>query len=153
MPIFRLGLGLLALCVACLPKQRAPEPQPQIRVYDPVPAVTPPPLASDVAGFIYRKDNMIRNCKRYSGIFPRDIVLVWFHAGTPRDQRQAAVDSVSGKVIGGSYWNEDGAYIIQLPNAGRTDDVLREAEQILSRLPQVRMASPDFRQTGVSEIK
>jgi hypothetical protein len=75
-----------------------------------------------------------------AGPYRRDIVIVEFKLGTPLAVRQAAIDSVSGKVVGGVLDDDkqDGAYYVRIQ--GGTTAALLTAVQILQRQPQVAIA-------------
>jgi hypothetical protein len=74
------------------------------------------------------------------GPFRRDVVLLEFNLGTPLAMRQAAIDSVSGKVVGGVLDNDkqDGTYYVRIQ--GGNTAALLTAVQILQRQAQVAVA-------------
>jgi hypothetical protein len=69
------------------------------------------------------------------------VAQVAFIPGTSRSQRQAAIDSVGGSVIGGYHIPGDieGTYYILVPSA-TTDTALVSALQKLTRQPGVKYA-------------
>jgi hypothetical protein len=75
-----------------------------------------------------------------AGPYRRDIVMVEFELGTPLAMRQAAIDSVSGEVIGGKRQDDkqDGAYYVRI-HGGNTAALLT-AVQTLQRQPQIAVA-------------
>ena len=75
-----------------------------------------------------------------SGYWKR-VVLVLFHASATQAQRQFAIDSIGGFVVGGIRGvGPDGFYIVYIPNA-ETSVALGEAIARLKSLPQVDLAS------------
>jgi hypothetical protein len=86
----------------------------------------------------------VENPSHIAGKFVRDIVLIRFVEGTSQELRQAAVDAVGGRVIGGMPFVEmEGAYYIQLPTDPTNERVFR-AINTLESLPQIENALPDI---------
>lgn len=82
-----------------------------------------------------------------SGTFLKNILFVIFHAGTSQAERQAAVDSVRGRVVGGLRDFGDDGYYVVLVEDDHPDvpgQALLEASDALNGLPQVDLASPEF---------
>lgn len=75
------------------------------------------------------------------GPYRRDIVILAFKPHTPLPERQAAIDSIAGQVVGGhrNFFNGDGSYYVRI--SGGTFGALVEAVGILQRQPQVSYAS------------
>ena len=75
-----------------------------------------------------------------AGLYRKDIVVVQFHLRTPLAARQAAIDSVGGRVVGGRLYADktDGYYYVQI--SGGTTAALVIAVGTLQRQPQVGMA-------------
>jgi predicted secreted Zn-dependent protease len=75
------------------------------------------------------------------GPYRRDIVLVEFRYGTSQTARQAAIDSVGRRVVGGvmNSDGQDGAYYVRIH--GGTTAALLNAVETLLRQPQVDIAS------------
>jgi hypothetical protein len=78
-----------------------------------------------------------------TGIFPRNVLWLWFHDGTAQELRQEAIDEVCGVVIGGQRYYDSGIYILRIPDDG-TDDPLFAAIARLRALQQVQDATPDL---------
>jgi hypothetical protein len=75
-----------------------------------------------------------------SGYWKR-VILVLFRAGATQAQRQVAIDSIGGSVVGGIRGvGPDGFYIVYIPKA-ETSVALGEAIACLKSLPQVDLAS------------
>ena len=74
------------------------------------------------------------------GQYRKDIVIVEFENGTGLTQRQAAIDSVNGVVIGGKLDADgrDGTYFVRI--SGGTTAALLNAVGILQRQPGVELA-------------
>jgi hypothetical protein len=95
------------------------------------------------AGY-YAAANLVRNDARFSFAFFRDVVAVLFSPTATVAQRQAAVDSVGGSVIGGVRLDGvDGFYLIGVLPDSQNDGVLNAAER-LNGMAGVRVAMPDF---------
>ena len=84
---------------------------------------------------------MVNRSGLQPGPYRKDIVLVRFKPGTPLAERQAAIESISGQVVGGKLDDDgqDGAYYIRI--TGGTIDSLVHAVRILQRQPQVGLAT------------
>ena len=64
-------------------------------------------------------------------------------------ERQAAVDSVAGRVVGGRpFRGGDGYYFLRVPGNG-DPRVLFEAIRVLNALPQVLSATPEYVDIGL----
>ena len=71
------------------------------------------------------------------GRFLRRVVVVLFVEGASQAQRQAAIDAVGGRVIGGApAVDVDGDYFVEIPNA-QTEAQLDSVLAALRELPQV----------------
>ena len=72
--------------------------------------------------------------------YRKDIVIIAFNRRTPLALRQAAIDSIGGRVVGGRLDTDktDGFYYVQI--SGGTNAALVSAVLILQRLPQVSFA-------------
>jgi hypothetical protein len=70
------------------------------------------------------------------GPYRRDIVVVRFEPETPLAARMAAIDSISGRVVGGDVDDnrQNGSYYVRI--SGGTFDALGNAVDILLRQPQ-----------------
>lgn len=79
------------------------------------------------------------------GLRTKQIVVVFFNAFADQSQRQAALDSVRGTLVGGlRLGGGDGYYYVQVADSGQGVQ-LDSAVQKLSSLEQVEMASLDYR--------
>jgi hypothetical protein len=108
---------------------------------NPVPATAPDSVP---AGY-YDGSNLVRNPARLSAYFYRDIVAVLSKPTATIAQRQAAVDSVNGTVIGGLplCGAGDGLYLVRLPHDSTNNRPLDAATK-LKGLPGVGAAAPDL---------
>jgi hypothetical protein len=101
-----------------------------------VPDVPP----DSVPAWVYAPENLTRDDSPFmAGAFPRNVVFVAFKEGTPREERQAAVDLVRGSVVGG---RRGSLYLIRVADDGTTRPLF-EAIRMLEALPQVAFAEPD----------
>jgi subtilase family protein len=106
----------------------------------PFPATAP----DSVPTGYYAAANLVRNDARFSFAFFRDVVAVLFSPTTSVAERQAAVDSIGGTVVGGVRLDGvDGFYLIALPPDNQNDRVIDAAER-LNEMLAVRVAMPDF---------
>ena len=55
---------------------------------------------------LYAESSIIRNTEYMSGAFLRDVIAIAFRPGATQEQRQAAIDMIGGRVIGG--WRTPG---------------------------------------------
>jgi hypothetical protein len=78
-----------------------------------------------------------------TGPYPRDIIWVWFRDGASQAQRQAAIDSIDGIVVGGYRYRPGGVYYVRIKQDG-TAGPLHIAIKKLMTLPQVMAATPDL---------
>jgi hypothetical protein len=112
--------------------------------YFPVPYRRVPARAPDRApGALYARRNIVRNAPWVSGPILRDVALVQFHVGTSQEARQAAVDRVGGRVVGGVRFGDDGIYRVRVPSEPGAC-ALGRALSVLDRMPQVAAASPEM---------
>lgn len=85
-----------------------------------------------------------QQCKREWNVH-KQIVVVFFKPTADRSQRQAAVDAVGGTLVGdGRLGGGDGYYYLRVADSGQGIQ-LEAAVKKLSSLPQVAMASLDYR--------
>lgn len=141
----KLGLSLLIYAVtACgggrlsgIPPRQSNEQQgPASHL---VPAVSP----DTQPAWIY-DDTSIVTAPNRPGPFIKNLVLVLFSPNAPQEQRQAAIDSVKGVVVGGVRLNSrDGLYLVALRD-DPTQAFLFRALGILAGMPGVSSALPDY---------
>ncbi|MFL5538999.1 MAG: hypothetical protein ACJ8J0_08405 [Longimicrobiaceae bacterium] len=111
----------------------------------PVPARAP----SSAPGELWRPENYTRDSTYTRGTYLKDIVVVLFRPDAPQAQRQAAVDAVAGRVVGGRPFRDgDGYYFVRVPGNG-DPRVLFEAIGVLKALPQVLSATPEYVDAGL----
>jgi hypothetical protein len=97
-----------------------------------------------VPGGLYARQNIVRNAPWVAGPILRDVALVQFHLGTSQEARQAAVDRVGGRVVGGArVFGDDGIYLVRVPSEPGAC-ALGRALSVLNRMPQVAAASPEM---------
>jgi len=107
----------------------------------PVPARAP----STAPRSLWSRDNWYRDTVFVSGTYLRDIAVVLFRATATQAERQAAVELVHGKVVGGHPLAEgsDGYYYVCVPGTDYPRPLIRALQQ-LQALPQVLSATPEF---------
>jgi len=111
----------------------------------PVPARAP----SSAPASLWRPENYVRDSTRTRGTYLKDIAVVLFRSDATQAERQAAVDSVAGRVVGGRpFRGGDGYYFLRVPGNG-DPGVLFEAIRVLSALPQVLSATPEYVDAGL----
>ena len=94
-----------------------------------------------VPAWVYADSNLSSRTEFVSGEFYKGVLMVRFHSGASLADRESAIASVNGEVIGG--WpmvGTEGRYLIRVPDPG-TGENLVEAESLLNSLPQVAVAS------------
>jgi len=117
-------------------------------------ALVPASAPDFLPDWIFSESNWVESPSHIPGKFVRDIVIVRFVAGASQKLRQAAVDAVGGRVIGGMpFVGMEGAYYILLPTDPTNDRVFR-AINTLESLPQIENALPDIIMTdGFGAVK
>lgn len=102
-----------------------------------VPAL--PPHSTPRAHFSNRA-NWITNPPYISGTIIRDVLEVHFRMGSSQSARQSAIESVSGRVLGGlrMYPDGDGLYYIRIP---ATETSLLTAKSLLEAHPTVELVA------------
>ena len=108
-----------------------------------VPALPPESVPARVWADIHAPGNIIRSSPRWGTPFPRDLLLVMFKENASQAERQAAVESVGGEVVGGEPVGRGGYYYIRIA-ADSTGEALFRAIAKLTKLPQVDLASPEL---------
>jgi hypothetical protein len=78
----------------------------------------------------------------WNGILLPDVAVVSFTRTADQASRQAAVDAISGTVIGGRRAADDGIYLIRIPSDGTPGPLFAALAQLHS-LPQVSTAMPE----------
>lgn len=101
-------------------------------------------ISPDSVSTLYSFPNTVLSHPRLSGPYPRSLVLVGFQPGATREERQSAINTISGRVIGGL--GQD--YVVVIPDSGTADPLWRAVDRI-EGLPQVHHASPDIFTQGV----
>ena len=113
-----------------------------------VPAQSP----DSVPESVYAAQNIATDLDGMSGTYLRDIVSILFAPGAPVEQRQAAVDLIQGKVVGGlRAFGDDGFYFVRIPGDGTANPML-SAISTLNELPQVVGAAPEFIQNAEDAV-
>ena len=107
---------------------------------DQVPAEAP----DTVPSWVYAPTNRDSNTTEFPGVFLKNIVIVQFKPSASSTERQTAVDSVQGTVVGGMRFGSlEGHYYVRVTDsAGGT--VLRDAVETLQGLSYVESASIEF---------
>jgi hypothetical protein len=94
--------------------------------------------------WVYAPTNQDSNTTALPGVFLKNVVIVEFKPSATPSQRQAAVDSVNGTIVGGvpSIAGE-GHYYLQVPDSTQGGGLI-SAVQKLASLPQVQLATYEF---------
>lgn len=133
------GIGMTAAVVACQRTHPVPEPA---AVATPAASVPVEPPDSEPS-WLYADSNLTSD-PRLAWRFVRGTIMLRFKPGTAQLERQTAIDTIRGRVVGGIRFrgrSGDGLYIVQVP-AGESNAALFEAIALLNRLPQVDTAYP-----------
>lgn len=141
------AMMLLAGAAACQSNMPHPHPNPS---GERVPELPP----NGVPDSLYHPSKWMTGGPTLPGTFLRDIVVVLFMPGTPQPERQAAVDMVRGRVVGGRPLpggDGDGSYFIRIPG-DESDEPLKRAIEALKSLPQVVSAHPEYMDSLLSPI-
>ena len=85
--------------------------------------------------------NTARPSRFIHAVFRKSILIVQFRPGATQKERQAAIDLVSGTVVGG--YGAAGIYMVRISDPGDGSRLVGAAGQ-LEALPQVMVASPDI---------
>lgn len=113
-----------------------------VRVFTATPSETPVPevVPDGIPAWVFDPANLANDdAPDMAGRFPRDVLLVRFNAGTPLEERQAAIDLVRGRVIGGTKLDEYAVQVADEPNSR----ALFRAIRALEALPHVAHARPE----------
>jgi hypothetical protein len=100
-------------------------------------------MPNDVAAEVYAAGNIVREDSVMTGPYPRDMIWVWFRDNASQVQRQAAIDAISGIVVGGYRFRPGGVYYVRIKHDGTTVP-LHSAIAKLKTFPQVSAATPDL---------
>lgn len=114
----------------------------RIRVFAAMPGESRVPATAPdtVPRAIYRTGRYVTGSSWISGTFLRDVVVVGFRKGATAEERETAVELVSGTVVGGrNSGTGEGEYFVQIPDTG-SEAGLAAAIAELSALPQVEFA-------------
>ena len=131
-------LVFVASCTPAHEEHRAPATSSQTSgLQNPqVPPVAPDSIPTGLLDDV----NLRTNAPCVSGKMVRDAILVRFQDGATQRQRQVAIDSVRGKVIGGvRFGSGDGWYVVRVSDDG-SGQGLCGALRVLSGMSQVRYA-------------
>jgi hypothetical protein len=104
----------------------------------------PEQAPSTLPAWVYAATNRDSSTAALPGVFLKNIVIVEFKASATLSQRQAAVDSVNGAVVGGVPSSAgEGHYYLRVPDSTRGGSLV-SAVQKLGSLPQVQLATYEF---------
>lgn len=101
-------------------------------------------ISEDSVATLYSVANTVFDHPRMPGPYPRALVLVGFQPAATRMERQAAIDLVRGRVVGGMGLD----YVVLIADDG-TAGPLWAAVDALGTLPQVHHASPEVFTQGL----
>src|SRR5256886_59907 len=105
---------------------------------NPVPAVPPD---SDPAN-LYVDSLIVRGSPDLSAPFVRNTLVLLFKTGTPQSERQAAIDQINGRVVGGyPLADGDGFYLVSIADDGTTGPLFAAVAALEARA-SVEIASP-----------
>jgi hypothetical protein len=97
-------------------------------------------ISNDSLAALYAPSRSVYVHPRMAGPYPPDVVLITFQPGAALEEKQAALDVIGGRVIGGLW----GAYYVLVPpTSNSSEPPVWIAIDRLSVLPQVRRAIPD----------
>src|SRR5206468_2988728 len=104
-----------------------------------------PATAPDsVPAWLHNEANVVRNSERSPFPFVKDVVVVLFAPSATQRQRQAAIDAVHGRVIGGVRLNgTDGSYFVALPPDSTHARVFQAVAE-LKKIHSIVAAMPDY---------
>jgi hypothetical protein len=141
-------IGASTLLLACHASRPGTAAEPQARTlhdsWSRVPALPPNQyMADSVASEVYSPSNISEGDSVITGPFPRDLLWVWFQDGASQPERQAAIDLIHGKVVGGAPVRFGGIYYVRI-HADGTTGRLQRAIAMLKALPQIRLATVDL---------
>ncbi len=109
---------------------------------EPTISATPPDgflISDDSVAALYAPARQLYVHPRASGPYPPDVVLISFKPSATLEEKQAALDLVGGRVIGGGW----GAYYVLVPLDNSAQGAVWTAIDRLVTLPQVLRADPD----------
>lgn len=115
-----------------------------VRVFTATPSETPVPetVPEGIPAWVYDPANLANDdSPDMAGRFPRDVLLVRFNPGTPLEERQAAIDMVRGRVIGGIGVSQ--TYAVQVADEADSRPLFR-AIRALESLANVEYVRPEF---------
>lgn len=118
-----------------LPARPAPD------TVSPVPDSPPDSIPMSAWEAMYAPRNMEPPGVEWPRPFPRNIVVVLFREETARVEKQRAIDTIQGVVVGGEPIGRGGFYYVRIPDDGTSQPLFRAIETLKS-LPQVETASP-----------
>lgn len=97
-----------------------------------------------IPSWVYADSNISQGSAYLSGPFVKRIVTVMFRRGTSQADRQAALDAVGGRVVGGrGMATGNGVYFVQVDDPGDGSRLV-EVSRVLDGFPQVLGAAPEF---------
>jgi len=136
---------LLLFSPTLCPAQQAPPVSRQTTKHTStwVPDWPPDSVPDSVWKAVYAPENMEPPNAEWGAPFPRNIVLVGFTDQASREQKQQAIDAISGVVVGGAPIYRGGAYYVRIPDDGTSRSLFRAIKKLRS-FPQVELASPDL---------
>lgn len=136
-------LDLLAGVCACRSQDTAPERVQGEQPRAVVPALPPESVPARVWADIHAPGNIIRSSPHWSAPFPRDLLLVMFKEDASQAERQAAVDSIGGEVVGGEPLGQGGYYYVRIAGDSTGEALFRAIAKLMT-LRQIDLASPEL---------
>ena len=135
-------------------KESGSQPRLILRTTAPVlvPALPPDSVPVAVWDSLHTPANMEPAGTMYPVPFPRNLIRVWFKSGAPPSARQAAIDAIGGRVIGGVRIDDGGVYYVTIVDDGTTVPLFN-AINVLKALPDVEMASPEALPLGPGYLR
>lgn len=101
-------------------------------------------VPADSVAELYSFTKTVLTHPRLNGPYPRGVLTLSFTPGATREDRQSAIDAVSGRVIGGRTV----FYYVVIPEDGTAEPIWAAVDK-LNGLPHVSRAGPDLLTQGL----
>jgi subtilisin family serine protease len=105
-------------------------------------AQVPAQAPDTIPAWVYQPENIDSNTVSIQSSFVKNILIVQFRDGATQAERQAAVDTVRGLVVGGERYQGEGLYYISVADTTGGAALVAGAA-LLDSLPQVALATFD----------
>ena len=108
----------------------------------PVPALPPDSVPTAVWQALHAPMNLEGPSQQYPAAIPRTLILVTFKENTSLVSKQAAIDAISGQVVGGNPIGNGGIYYVTIVGDGTMTPLLN-AISVLKTFGDVLLATPE----------